>query len=955
MAHVSYIHPSALTARRGLEQSLSDGDRLSGSRGGTETHSHTAIFPVLLLLAAALIGTGAMTARAGGGPLNTLVVVNDASADSLEIGLRYAKARGIPESHICHVYTATSGTITLTAWSNQIRNPVLAFVGQQGLSNQIDYVVFAHAFPFRVWNTNIVATPTNWLVSSLTSCMYYDFYASSNAFAYGCHLNKAATNRYFGAERAFRRAESPNGRYLISALLTGFGADDARAALKRAATADGRRPAGRIDLLRTSDGFRSIRWPLHEEADARSRQFGRSNEWFILTAGTPPVATNRLGYQTGLANVPDVYAHQYVPGAYADHLTSYGAIFEGPNPQTVILHWLKAGCAGSYGTVVEPCAFTEKFPDPLLYVRYERGFTLGESLYMSVSHPYQGLFVGDPLVAPYAQTGHLQVLNLFDGQVVSGVITVQVAATTADGAKPISVLDAFVDGRWAAVVAKAAPLPGNEIHAVLPDGTASYVVQPGDDLYACASGLAAAVASVSTTVQAAARGDTVELRWASLGVSASNVPLSAWAFAGSAPLLTITALTTSATFQDPPYQAHEVLPLRGYAESGDYIVAKITLTNGVVVTNIGYAESNMGAIFLLLRLQGAINSNPALQGVDGVHAPYLENGLENDSELVVAARFAGVEGTRLFVDYSIVTNPGSTLVVGDAFQDYFNDNEHVMRPRATIRLAEGLPTLSGEWALDTTTLPNGPVRLDFVAHDGTAVRAQTRAGLSLVVSNSAFVCRLREPPAFRHVLRGTVVTAVVETADAVGLVTQIAFYAEGKLAGTASGTSAVFVLQTTNCAIGIIHLEAVARTDAGKAARSEGKPLIIYTDVDVDGLADTWEIDHFDSITNAVSTASADPDGDGFSNLEEFYAGTDPGAQNSLLAFESIEWPVLKFQAVSSRNYRIWYAEELSAGVWTQAMDVLRGSNGLLTWLEGTTNSLPPNAMRFYRVESRLP
>ena len=45
-------------------------------------------------------------------------------------------------------------------------------------------------------------------------------------------------------------------------------------------------------------------------------------------------------------------------------------------------------------------------------------------------------------------------------------------------------------------------------------------------------------------------------------------------------------------------------------------------------------------------------------------------------------------------------------------------------------------------------------------------------------------------------------------------------------------------------------------------------------DTDGDGLPDGWETDHrLDPLTN---DAADDPDGDGFSNAEEFAAGTDP-------------------------------------------------------------------------------
>lgn len=896
---------------------------------------------------------GTLFAIAGGGPLNTLVVVNDADLESLEIGRRYAHARGIPESHIVHVHTLTNGVIGIGAWSNQIRNPILGFIQSNALTGQIDYVVFSHAFPYRIWNTNIVASPTNWLVASLTSSMYYDFYASSNAFAYGCHLNPRATNAYYKADRAFSRGNTPNQRYLISAYLTGYSADGTRETLRRAASVDGLSPSGRIDLVRTSDGIRSVRWPQHEEADFRARLFGKKNEWSIRLFDPIPIATNLMGYQTGRDVVFDLFNQRYLPGSYADHLTSYGGILDGPNFQTRILDWLKAGAAGSYGTVVEPCAYTEKFPDALIYHWYERGFSLGESLYMSVSHPYQGLFVGDPLVAPYARAPTVLVQAPSDGDVVSGVVTLQIHAIAFDDEHPVGKIDLFIDDRHSQTVLEYQPLVGNTFYIQAPDATAFYTVLPGDDLYSSAAGLAASLNLLSTVVTAKARGDSIELQWNTLGQSASNQSLSAWAVQGLATDLQVRVWAPHSTFLDPLYSAHEILRLRGNAVSGDTVVATITLTNGLVVTNVGFAEAPMGALFLLFRLQQVINSNVALQGPEGVAAVYLRNGIATDSELVLAARTPGVGGTGIHVNYQINKQTGSTLNASDAFQDFFNDNEDTMRPRALVRLAAGRTNAAVSVPFDTTLLPNGPVKIDIVAYDGTAVRSQGRASSWLVISNSAFSCSLVAPPAHHHVLRGATVTSIADVANGIGVTTQVQFFIEGKLAGTRTNAPFKFVWSTTNYTIGTIHVQALARTDAGESARSIAHPIVIYTDEDADGLSDQWEIDHFGSITNAAPFA--DPDSDHFSNLEEFYAGTNPTNASSRLAITFLEIPRLDFSSVTTRIYRIEWTEHLT-NAWALATNVVAGQEGTTTWLDHPTNGIPPSGdLRFYRVRTALP
>jgi hypothetical protein len=64
--------------------------------------------------------------------------------------------------------------------------------------------------------------------------------------------------------------------------------------------------------------------------------------------------------------------------------------------------WLKAGASGSYGTVVEPCNHRGKFPSPILVMEhYGSGSTLIEAYWKSVQQPGEGIFIGDPLAAPF--------------------------------------------------------------------------------------------------------------------------------------------------------------------------------------------------------------------------------------------------------------------------------------------------------------------------------------------------------------------------------------------------------------------------------------------------------------------------------------------------------------------------------------------------------------------------
>ena len=115
-----------------------------------------------------------------------------------------------------------------------------------------------------------------------------------------------------------------------------------------------------------------------------------------------------------------------LPGAICENLTSLGAVFTPSAGQTPLSAFVRAGAAGSSGTVIEPYALQAKFPHPAIHVHYARGATLAEAFYQAVQSPYQLLVVGDPLCRPWATIP----------QVTAAVSTAE--GRRADGDAPLS-------------------------------------------------------------------------------------------------------------------------------------------------------------------------------------------------------------------------------------------------------------------------------------------------------------------------------------------------------------------------------------------------------------------------------------------------------------------------------------------------------------------------------------
>jgi uncharacterized protein (TIGR03790 family) len=111
-----------------------------------------------------------------------------------------------------------------------------------------------------------------------------------------------------------------------------------------------------------------------------------------------------LLYETGLSQVDKLDTLKWVPGGIGDHLTSYGGRIDGKSGQMSALEWIASGATASYGTVSEPCAHPQKFPHPqVLLLHYAQGSSLIEAYWKSVAWPQQGLFIGEPLAAPFAR------------------------------------------------------------------------------------------------------------------------------------------------------------------------------------------------------------------------------------------------------------------------------------------------------------------------------------------------------------------------------------------------------------------------------------------------------------------------------------------------------------------------------------------------------------------------
>ena len=309
-------------------------------------------------------------------PNDVVVVVNEQDANSVEIGNYYLNARAIPNKNLIKVSIKPSTEHIKLKDFESIRERIYA-----NLDSNIQVIVLAWTTPY--------AVGCNSITSAIT--MGYDPDQCKSGCAAGRvspYFNSASLNpaQDFGMRLSILLPtdDLTLAKSLIDkGVLSGFKLNDATAY-----------------FLKTKDKARS---KPREAFFPRDLTKVESKKLLLRTLSANSIRDKKdiMFYFTGLSSVSDLETLNFMPGAVADHLTSFGGVLN-IKGQMSSLKWLQAGATGSFGTVSEPCNHWQKFPNPeVLINHYLAGETLIEAYWKSVYWPTQGLFIGEPLAAPY--------------------------------------------------------------------------------------------------------------------------------------------------------------------------------------------------------------------------------------------------------------------------------------------------------------------------------------------------------------------------------------------------------------------------------------------------------------------------------------------------------------------------------------------------------------------------
>jgi len=185
------------------------------------------------------------------------------------------------------------------------------------------------------------------------------------------------------------------------------------------------------------------------------------------------------------------------------------------------------------------------------------------------------------------------------------------------------------------------------------------------------------------------------------------------------------------------------------------------------------------------------------------------------------------------------------------------------------------------------------------------------------------------------------------------------------VASADGGNSYLWTIGSTPTSNAVLRIRSQSDTNvvgySGEFKITDGITVTGLNDLDGDGMSDAYEQGvglNYQS-SSGVNGAHGDPDGDGFVNRDEMFAGTGPLDNTSWIGIVSLALDgqggnqpaeanplgTIHWLAVIGREYRIEAASSVS-GPWTDASGVLTADATTMSWTD-TSGAPPP---RFYRI-----
>lgn len=396
------------------------------------------------------------------GPDSTAVLAAQGDAESVALAARYARARGLPEAHVCAMRTPATEDITLDVFQREVVGGLGTCLGARAA--QIEALVLTRGLPLRV----VVPLPGGGGTRvSLAAALALGESATSTgtpilgqapgrlvncgggAMCLGARWNNPFRSGTFRAGWSLRQGGLVWRPRLVT-MLHGRSAADAARLIASATTAEALGGArGTFMFMDGADGARGVLDSTYDGVMRGLRALGFTDVVRVPFQGELE-GQSLAAFFVGTAGLGrTIEGNRFAPGALVDNLTSFGAVAEnfrpsGEQSQVSIARWVAQGVAGVHGTTDEP--LNNCFPSRELVVSYAEGGTLGEAYFRAMPFVYwHNLVLGDPMAAPYAVRPRVRLEGLADDDVVVG--SRRVTATAEDPlGRTLDALVLYVDG-----------------------------------------------------------------------------------------------------------------------------------------------------------------------------------------------------------------------------------------------------------------------------------------------------------------------------------------------------------------------------------------------------------------------------------------------------------------------------------------------------------------------------
>jgi uncharacterized protein (TIGR03790 family) len=350
---------------------------------------------------------------------NVLIVINEQSPESKEIGEYYLQKRQIPPANVVRLQLPLTDDIDRATYQSKLEGPLIVWFNNHAAWDRILYIVVTKGVPLRVSGT----TGQGGTIASVDSELTLLYRKMAGA---PIVVNAAVRNPYYVEDvpqGGFTRFSHEKYDIFLVTRLDAFTVAQAKALVDRgtAPSRDGEIVLdGRIEVGQTTPGNSWLEraaaalgringWKDRVTLDTGGKRAGRgenllgyyswgSNDVVIQTAGAPELKFNP-GALAAMFVSTDARTFRQPPDGWQPGTKTP---FAGSN-QSLTGELIRQGATGAAGHVAEPFLAAAIRPD-VLFPAYVSGMNLAESFYSAMPLlSWQTVVIGDPLVAPFRQ------------------------------------------------------------------------------------------------------------------------------------------------------------------------------------------------------------------------------------------------------------------------------------------------------------------------------------------------------------------------------------------------------------------------------------------------------------------------------------------------------------------------------------------------------------------------